>query len=95
MIAKSETERIAWLEPLRLDGVVWYRFADVCAALHVPASRCYGIVTQEHKRRHFVYHRGYRSVIELLIDRKGVEQLVIKFCREPRGEIMKRLIETP
>lgn len=91
MSTQTETERIARLEPLVLDGIAWYRFGDVCNALHVPVSRCYGIVPQEHKRRHFVFRRGYRSIVELLIDRKGVEQLVIKFCREPRGEIMRRL----
>lgn len=95
MTAKSEAERIAWLEPLALDGIVWYRFADVCNALRVPAARCYGIVTQEHKRKHFVFRMGYRSITELLIDRKGVEALVIRWSREPRAEVMARLPTLP
>ena len=96
MIAKSEIERIARLEPLMLeDGTVWYRFADVCNALRVPNSRCYGIITQEHKRKRFVFRMGYRSITELLIDRKGVEVLVIRWSREPHAEVMARLPTLP
>lgn len=92
---QSDAARVARIEPLILDGVAWYRFAEVCNALRVPVRTCYGIVAPEHKRRHYIFRKGYRSIVELLIDRKGVEQLVIRFCREPRGEIMDHLSAAP
>lgn len=92
---ETDAARIARIQPLMLDGIAWYRFAEVCRALRVPSRRCYGLVPQAHKRRHYVHRAGYRSIIELLIDRQGVEQLVIKFCRQPRGEVMAKLIAAP
>lgn len=88
---RSDTERIARLVPIELEGRCWYALEDVCAALRVQRSKCAGLVAEEHRRRYTQFRRGYRSRRIELIDRAGVEALVIRWSQEPRAAVMARL----
>lgn len=92
---RGDAERIARIVPMELDGGCWYALEDVCAALRVQRRKCAGLVTEAHRRRYTQFRRGYRSRRISLIDRAGVEAIVIRWSREPRAAVMARLPTRP
>lgn len=85
------TERLGQIEPVEVDGEVLWEAEKVYRAFHLDpraASKC---IRREHKRRMFVFGRGYRSRHKYYLDRDGVETLAILYGQQPRAEIMASL----
>lgn len=91
MNLERDLARFAALDAIRIDGAPWYRYAQVCRALRVPERKGARAVDAIHKRRYFEYHKGYRSTVILLLDRAGVEQMVIRYASAPRAALMGAL----
>lgn len=87
----NEATRIQRVEPVIVNGESYYRLEDVCEALRCDKRRASRMIPGEHKRRHYEFHRGYRSRIVSIIDRHAVERLAIKFGSSPRAEIVASL----
>ena len=88
--------RLTAIEPEEIDGRLWWEFRRVCDALRLCDRNAAGrLIAPEHKRRKWLVGRDWRMKKAIgLIDRYGVEALVIRHCRDaPRGEIMAALDE--
>ena len=91
------TERLLRLEPTILDGVPWWPLRAVCNALRIPSpGTAAALIDPAHKRRVISRPRDWkmkRSVC--LIDRQGVERLVIRYGgTTPRRDLLAALDAT-
>ena len=94
-VRSQTSERIAHIVPIELEGGCWYALEDVCAALRVQRRKCAGLVAREHRHMYTQFGRCYNSRRIALIDRVGVEALVIRWSQEPRAAVMARLPTLP
>ena len=90
----SAIDRLAAIEPTAIDGKPWWPLRAVCDALrtmdYAAAAR---LIDAGHKRRVITRAMDWRmKQSRCLIDRAGVERLVIRYCREaPRAAVMAAL----
>ena len=75
----------------RIDGVDWYDGQIVCRALGMEPDKAYPRVQRARKRYIIVSHGRYRQAKHLLIDRRGVEDLVIARGGLCRSRVMDEL----
>lgn len=90
----STVQRLAAIEPVELDGTPWWPLRAVCDALRLPDYSAAGrLVDARHKRKLLVCGRDWRMKKAVaLIDRAGVERLVIRHVRDaPRAAVMAAL----
>ena len=87
----SLTERLGQIEPVEVDGEVLWEAEKVYRAFHLDPRTANKCIRREHKRRVFVFGRGYRSRYKHYLDRGGVETLAILYGQQPRAEIMASL----
>ena len=90
-------ERLGRVRPTLVDGDgrAWWGYRAVCDALRVDYRVGSKLIPPEHKRRWVQSPRDWRMKRSLcLLDRKGVEVLVIRYCRSPRWAAMAALDAT-
>lgn len=94
--------RLAGVEPVLLEGARWWPIAEICEALRIPWDRrcyAYSLVPPASKRPLVVHGRRMRMIDRrriCVIDRAGVERLVIRYSRGvARGELMAALDRGP
>lgn len=87
----NELQRINAVDPILVEGVSYYKLSDVCDALRANSRYASRLLQPDMKRRKCEFHRGYRSKIYTIVNRRAVEQLAIKFGSSPRAEIMANL----
>lgn len=93
---KSEDKVIAGMRLVantarRIDGADWYEAAAVCRAIGMDARYAYPHVPRAHKRCIWVDRGRYRQARMLLMDRRGIEILVILRGGLCRGRVMDAL----
>lgn len=96
MTTVSDTvDRVGRIRPVLVeDGRGWWPLRAVCDALrHMDYRAASLLIPPEHKRRWRDKARDWRRRRAwCLIDRRGVELLVLRYCRDaPRWEIMDAL----
>lgn len=91
-------ERIGRVRPTLVeDGRGWWSLRAICDALRrSDYQAASALIPSEHKRRWKDSPRDWkRKKAWCLIDRKGVERLVIRHCRDaPRAAVMAALDAT-
>lgn len=75
----------------RIDGVDWYDGQIVCRALGMEARKAYPRVQRTRKRKISISYGRYQKVNLVLIDRRGVEGLVIARGGLSRSRVMAEL----
>ena len=92
--AERAVRRLTDIEPTVLDGAPWWPLRAVCDALRtVDYNGAARLIDAGHKRRVITQPKDWRMrKCCCLIDRRGVERLVIRYCREiPRAAVMAAL----
>ena len=88
-------ERLGRVQPTLVDGDGrrWWPLRAVCDALRCPNYRAASmLVPAGHKRRWVQHARDWRlKQAVCLIDREGVERLVIRYSPVPRWTMMAAL----
>lgn len=79
------------IEAIEKDGRKWYPLQAVCRAFRCDSRKAVALVDKSHKRREFVYMRGFRSRHICYVDRGGVETLCLRFGQIPRALILEAL----
>lgn len=95
-LRKSEDKVIADMRRVaasvrRIDGVDWYDGQIVCRALGVAPGKAYPRVQRTRKRYVWINISRYQKVKLVLIDRRGVEDLVIARGGLCRSRVMAEL----
>lgn len=85
------TERLGQIEPVEVDGEALWESEKVYRAFHLDPRAASKRIRREHKRKLFIFKRGYRSHYKYYLDRGGIETLAILYGQQPRAEIMASL----
>lgn len=91
------TERLSRLKPTILDGVPWWPLRAVCDALRISnPNDAAALIDPAHKWRLIITPRDWRMRKTVgLIDRQGVERLVIRYGgTTPRRDLLAALDAT-
>ena len=86
----EDMRRVA-LSVIRIDGVDWYDGPIVCRALGMAPMKAYSRVQRAHKRWIWLSVGRYQKVKITLVDRSGVEGLVIARGGLCRSRVMAEL----
>lgn len=89
-------DRLRRLEPVQIDGALYWETQKVCDALQIGAIRARALkkVPLAHRSTMVVKIDRWTKKRVSVIDREGVEILLIEYGREPRHQLLAAVDET-
>ena len=96
MIYRDPRDLLRRIEPMEIDGRMWWRLKDICEALHIAhQNTAYALIGEANRRNIIERVDRFTKVKRCVIDRDGVNRLAIRYGGTvPRCEIMAALDET-